>query len=247
MAPRMHILNGRGVRDAAASPPVTRSFSFRTVAPSLTRSVVTRFATVDRIARAYQATLTKADLTEFVAYGFALRNSEPARLAAGKTVVDALDESWKGMSAINEIRNVNACIRDQSRGRSEWRSTAVWVGRVPRARSVFEGAAPQDIPRLMSVWNSFHERNIPLSLQLAVSSLRLLQIHPFLDGNGRTARWMALRLARRHPSVSVGFDSLIASVWRKGAAFRHACSASVIEQEDWEPWLNAWSDESVFK
>lgn len=229
-------------RDAVGATVPARSFSFRTIAPSLTSDCLSRFLTVDRAAQSDQVALTKADLVDFIAYGLTLRKPEPDRLIAATAAFQLPGESRTRESLTSEVMRGNVLLCGQSNGSGAWRKAAVWVGRVPRERSVFEGADPKDIPRLMCMWSKLHERPMPLSLLLAISSLRLLQIHPFLDGNGRTARWTSLRLARSHSSTPNGFDALILRVWGKGAAFRHACSASVVEDEDWEPWLSAWSD-----
>lgn len=237
----MFTSQGGGNRRRATPSVPSRAFSFRAIAPSLTRDRIGRFLSIDRAAQAAQVTLTQAELSDFVAYGLALRKPDPHRLNAAIAAADLMHGPWVGRSVTNEIRRANTALCSCADGSGAWRNAQVWIGRVPRERSVFEGASPKDVPRFMCIWSKLHDLPMPLSLLLAISSLRLLQIHPFLDGNGRTTRWMALRLARRHSIAPNGFDSLILSVWRKGAAFRHACSASVIEEEDWEPWLDAWS------
>lgn len=58
------------------------------------------------------------------------------------------------------------------------------------ARRVFFPPPPQEVPALMSeyvTWlNSRHE--YPTPIKAALAHLNLVAIHPFLDGNGRTAR-----------------------------------------------------------
>lgn len=219
-----------------------RFFSFKAIAPSLSDAHIKRFLEVDRAADRESVALTEADLVDFVANGLALRKPDIDRLEAAKAAIGLFGQSESG-DFLGELLCANALLCGRSGEVSLWRSSPVWVGRVPRERSVFEGAAPKDISRLMIVWSKLHGRPLPMSLLIAISMMRFLQIHPFLDGNGRTARWVALRFARRHSFSINGFDSLILRVWAKGAAFRHACSASIVEEGDWGPWLQSWSEQ----
>lgn len=227
-------------RRSASRSDLASFFSFRAIAPPLSDAVLKRFIAVDHALGSSTSSLAAADLVDFVANGFALRNPDSERTASASAAFHLLSGSISG-DLLAELTRANSLLCGQSGMPSTWRAAPVWVGRVPRERSVAEGADPKEIPRLMAVWSKLHERSLPLSLLIAVSTLRFLQIHPFLDGNGRSARWMALRLARRNPSLFDGLSALILGVWAKGAAFRHACSASVVECGDWGPWLDAWS------
>lgn len=235
------ILSPTWIHARDVAPSVKGSFfSFRAIAPPLSDATLKRFIEVDRTLGRHPSKLTVTDLADFVANGLAVRKPDSDRAVAAAAAVGLLHEP-PSKDLLGELLRANALLCGRSGGRSTWRTGPVWVGRVPRQRSVSEGADPKEIPRLMSVWSKLHERALPISLLIAVSSLRLLQVHPFLDGNGRTTRWLALRLARRHPPAFDELSALILSVWAKGSAFRHACSASVVERGDWEPWLDAWS------
>ena len=68
---------------------------------------------------------------------------------------------------------------------------------------------------------------------------RLVWIHPFLDGNGRTARALFATVCRKRAGVA---DSIIAAwlddLWRFEAASLHGCSSAIRQCGDYGPLIS---------
>ena len=76
-------------------------------------------------------------------------------------------------------------------GRGKYRSKQNWIGPKgsPIEKGYFFPPAPANIPALMKNLIAYWNRSQPEPLlQLALIFAQLLIIHPFMDGNGRTAR-----------------------------------------------------------
>jgi len=118
--------------------------------------------------------------------------------------LDFLDDCEKRQLAITEefIKKLHAIIR-VTHGRrprlSEYRSEQNQVGK----RNDSNWYLPPeyaDVPKLMEdlvAWiNSPSTKNIPAPIKSGVVMWELLTIHPYLDGNGRTARMLATYILR---------------------------------------------------
>lgn len=78
----------------------------------------------------------------------------------------------------------------------------------------------------------------PTTLIALVSLVRLLQVHPFFDGNGRTARLYATWLVCRQLGPSLLFPHLLDALWNRAEfSIGGACVASR-DHDDWTPLLD---------
>lgn len=122
--------------------------------------------------------------------------------------------------------------------RSSLRARPIWIdGRHP-AESWFVGPPPVKLPGLMRDLAAFCSDDAhPSLLRAVVALLQLLQIHPFEDGNGRTARVLFMALALR----GLGPTELLPRFLRRLWAFRglslHGTSLQLRDSGIWGPYL----------
>ncbi|MHB8867624.1 MAG: Fic family protein [Thermoleophilia bacterium] len=99
---------------------------------------------------------------------------------------------------------------DHSLGAGRFRQTQNRLVDVAGHRQVFLPPPPNEVPRLvaeLAVWTG-KQRGIPAPLVAAMVHCRLAGIHPFSDGNGRTARILASLAMYRGGFRSPEFTSL---------------------------------------
>ncbi len=72
----------------------------------------------------------------------------------------------------------------------------------------YEGPSPGDVPILMAGFSDWlrSTQDIPVVLKAGIAHAHLLAVHPFVDGNGRTARLLATLILHRH---GYGFRKLL--------------------------------------
>ncbi|MDA8228470.1 MAG: Fic family protein [Desulfitobacterium hafniense] len=119
--------------------------------------------------------------------------------------IDYLDECEERQLPITEgfIRKLHAIIRVINHGRrprqSEYRTEQNQVGKRNQP-NWYLPPEPQDIPILMEdlvAWvNSPNTQVIPAPIKAGVVMWQFLTIHPYMDGNGRTARMIATYILR---------------------------------------------------
>ena len=112
---------------------------------------------------------------------------------------------------------------------------------------VFETASPFDTPRLMSELVDWTRENLaaedlhPL-ITIALFVVVFLEIHPFLDGNGRLSRILTTLLLLRAGYAYVPYCSLESVIEQSKDAYylalRQTQGAIRTEHPDWQPWLS---------
>lgn len=119
--------------------------------------------------------------------------------------IEYLDECEERQLPITEefIKKLHAIIRVINHGRrprlSEYRTEQNQVGK--RNESYwYLPPEPEDVPRLMEdlvAWiNSPSAQEVPAPIKAGVVMWQFLTIHPYMDGNGRTARMLATYILR---------------------------------------------------
>lgn len=78
-----------------------------------------------------------------------------------------------------------------------FRNAPVWMGAPHPALSWHVGSPPARLNGLIKQLVELPSLRMPASMQALIGLVRLLQIHPFQDGNGRTARLYGLWLGYR--------------------------------------------------
>ena len=119
--------------------------------------------------------------------------------------IEYLDECEKRLLPITEefIKKLHAIIKVINHGRrpklSEYRTEQNQVGK----RNESNWYLPpeySDVPRLIEdlvAWiNSPSTQNVPVPIKAGIVMWQFLTIHPYLDGNGRTARMLATYILR---------------------------------------------------
>ena len=176
--------------------------------PAVVASRIKAFAALDR------ALKNTADASVFTARAAATiaqtRNKlDPEdRQAEAKTVLNA----WIGRErmGVEQLKKINAALTGKQQ--AIFRSRPVWMGALHPSDSWHVGSPPARLNGLMKTLVDLPQSNLPASMQALVGLLRLLQIHPFENGNGRVARCYAIWLLYRQLEPSIGalnlFDAL---------------------------------------
>jgi Fic family protein len=140
-----------------------------------------------------------------------------------------------------------------------------WVERGPRARPtpwrdgqnvirdsetgaiVYLPPAPQDVPELMSAlvaWVEHESEILPVPVLAGLAHYQFVTIHPYFDGNGRTARLLATFLLHRGGYGLNGFFSLeeyhardLAAYYSSLAIHPHHNYYEGRAEADLTPWL----------
>ncbi|KLU62322.1 Fic/DOC family protein [Peptococcaceae bacterium CEB3] len=119
--------------------------------------------------------------------------------------IEYLDESEERQLPVTEefIKKLHAIIKVISHGRrprfSEYRTEQNQVGKRNQSEWYLP-PEPSDVPGLMEdliAWiNAPSTQEIPVPIRAGITMWQLLTIHPYMDGNGRTARMIATYLLR---------------------------------------------------
>jgi len=117
---------------------------------------------------------------------------------------------------------------------STFRKTPVWMGGPTPATAWHVGSPAGQLDRLCDdVLRLSQTGDLPTSLRALVALMRILQVHPFRDGNGRSARLYAWWLLRRRFGESPMALRLLAALWHRGQFDLHAASVPIRNDEDW--------------
>lgn len=176
--------------------------------PAVEASRIKAFATLDR------ALKNTADASVFTARAAATIAQTRNKLDAADrpAEAEAVLNAWMGRErlGIEQLKKINAALTGKQA--TGFRSRPVWMGALHPSDSWHVGSPPARLNGLMKKLMELPQSNLPASLQALIGLLRLLQIHPFEDGNGRVARFYAIWLVYRQLGPSIGalnlFDTL---------------------------------------
>lgn len=225
------------------SSPALRDVGFvpRPFFPRLSRSVIADFEAEDAAAFCDEdrIDLSSSEWIEFLAASFGERAPDDARLGGAR---GALEQSFiaNWSHSISALKRGNAMLVGSPEASSEWRSSAVWIGRVSQSESAWLGSPPKKLQMLMQQWQALNQLPLPASLRMSIATARLLQIHPFSDGNGRTARWFGLVFILSYLNGSRKAAGQLVKFWSQPSVHRHAASYATCSDDDWTPWLDQW-------
>ena len=133
-------------------------------------------------------------------------NRAAATVAQTRNKLDAADRHAEASAALNiwlardrlgieQLKKANAVMTGKRQ--VGFRTKPVWMGAMHPSDSWHVGSPPGRLNSLMKTLIGLPSSPLPVSMQALIGLLRLLQIHPFEDGNGRTARFYAIWLAHR--------------------------------------------------
>lgn len=165
----------------------------RPLFPSIELSRVKAFAALDRAFR-------------HTADGSGFMDRAAATIAQTRNKLEAKDRHAEASAVlstclardrlgIEQLKKANAALTGKSQ--AIFRTRPVWMGAIHPSDSWHVGSPPGRLNGLMKALTDLPSSALPASLQALIGLLRLLQIHPFEDGNGRTARCYAVWLAHR--------------------------------------------------
>jgi Fic family protein len=155
--------------------------------------------------------------------------------------------------SVNVIQQLHAMLyRYQPGSGGRWKATQNDIvergrdGSITRARfrPVGPVATPGAMEDLITQWNRAHDRQREPLLVIPLAVLDFLCIHPFADGNGRTARLLTLLLLYRSGYTVGRYISLERVIEDSRDTYYEALEAS---SEGWHegqhdpfPWLEYW-------
>ena len=110
------------------------------------------------------------------------------------------------------LRHINALIlgdNDPLLTPGEYRKGENWVRHYMSGKRIYTPPNQGDVPALMrqfGIWLRQEHEDINPIVKAGIAHLRLVEMHPFWDGNGRTARAITTLVLQRH---GYGFNKLL--------------------------------------
>ena len=114
-----------------------------------------------------------------------------------------------------------------------FRQRPVWLGATHPAYAWFVGSPANKLENLVDQVFKVSNLKLPASLVGLISLFRLLSIHPFSDGNGRTTRLYVIQLIHRTFGPSMMYLELLEALWDRPQFDMHAVSLAMRDREDW--------------
>lgn len=116
-----------------------------------------------------------------------------------KKAFEFVSEYVASQGSINErlIREIHRRLVEEVRGNTaqpgHYRLIQNYVANSKTKEIIYTPPGPYEVPQMMADLVSWlqNERNIPPVLIAGIAQFQLVHIHPFLDGNGRTARLLS--------------------------------------------------------
>jgi hypothetical protein len=143
-----------------------------------------------------------------------------------------------GTFDVKSLKAVNAILVGQAS--VGFRTAPIWIAAAHPSLSTHVGSPARRLQPLVSQILAAQSRPGPIGLRALVAMVRLLQVHPFADGNGRTARllacwWMADGLGK-YPAIPIAISGL----WRGGTIGINQMCVAIRDFGDWDPLLDAF-------
>jgi Fic family protein len=173
--------------------------------PSVEQSRIKAFTKLDR---ALKIAPDKSEFFHFAAATVAQPRNKMAP-AGRHSEAHAVLSAWleRERLGIEPLKKINAALTGKKE--AVFRARPVWMGSAHPSDSWHVGSPPGRLNGLMKNLMDIPQSNLPASMQALIGLLRVLQIHPFEDGNGRTARFYAIWLAHRKLGLVTGMLSLL--------------------------------------
>jgi Fic family protein len=125
--------------------------------------------------------------------------------------------------------------QDQRKNPARWRSGLIYVRDDKKNLVVYEGPEADLVPSLMDEFvhslNSLD--NAPVLVRAAMAHLNLVLIHPFSDGNGRTARCLQSLILARNGVLGAEFCSIEDYLGKNTPDYYDALAA--VSKGKWNP------------
>lgn len=162
------------------------------------------------------------------------KHTAMAALPAARKALDVLLPRER--AGVKQLKQANALLLGASHG--EFRDKPVWVGAPHPGLSWHVGSPPDMLPGLMKRLVENMPAEFPASLAATILLFRLLQIHPFADGNGRTARLWSLHHIHRRIGPACGYLRLLDNLWDRRRFDIHALSLAAQSEDTLDPIIS---------
>lgn len=209
-----------------------QSYVPRPIFPAVDDQLIRRFHEVDAaLASTCDARAFSADAVTAIVQPRNKRSASDRFAAAQRALNTLLSKRRPG---VKHLRQSNGQLTGDS-GKGEFRTTPVWVGAPHPSVSWHVGSPPDMLPRLVKTLIEDMPTRFPASLAATLLLFRLLQIHPFADGNGRTARLWSLCEIHRRIGPACSYLRLLDRLWDRTRFDLNALSLAVQSDEDFTP------------
>jgi hypothetical protein len=135
--------------------------------------------------------------------------------------------------SIKQLKKANAALLGLSR--TEFRTQLVWLGTTHPGLSWHVGSPPEMVTPLMKKLLDVPSKQLSPSMTAIILLFRLLQIHPFADGNGRTARYWAIRHIQHTIGPARGILLLIDRLWDRKHFDINGASLAAQGEKNFDP------------
>lgn len=127
----------------------------------------------------------------------------------------------------------------------EFRKSYVWIGKPGGTIESAEFVPPahQELPALLADWERFvnePKTKMPPVIRNAIAHYQFETIHPFLDGNGRLGRLLALMMLMDDGILSHPVISISSQIERNRSGYYKALGA-VKTEGDMAGWIEFWA------
>ncbi len=155
----------------------------------------------------------------------------------GRFLMASREISSKPSVTAEVLKAANARARNAA-GKSSFRTGPMWVGAAHPADAWYVAPPAAHVHALLrDLFCFINDRKWPLTLRACVAMQQLLDIHPFADGNGRTARALLLGMLVQRWGLQQGFVSALAGFWAERGLRRHAATYQIRASGDWSAFL----------
>jgi hypothetical protein len=209
-----------------------QSYVPRPVAPGISASFRRDFEALDRAILANPVDGQGAALSAVLQY-----DDEPTKPESRTCGVEQALARFSGRVrfGVRDLEDANALLT-QRKGEG-FRRRPVWIGASHPGSSTHVGSPPGRLAALSREILSLRDQAGPVSLWAIIAMVRLLQVHPFADGNGRTARLYAC-WAVQHGLVGGDlFPGIIRELWIRSSFCLSSACIAIRDHEDWTPLL----------
>lgn len=131
-----------------------------------------------------------------------------------------------------------AAHREVTDASSGLRLTPIWVDSLRPADAWYVGPPAKKLPSLLVELSVFLARTrLRADVAAAIAMLRMLQIHPFPDGNGRLARALFLGQWLNRIGPEKRAICYLSKLYQASGSVLHDASLSIRDRNDWQPFL----------
>jgi hypothetical protein len=147
----------------------------------------------------------------------------------------SLLEQQKHIS-IKHILNAHAMLVEKKT--SSIRKQAVWMDGSHPADAWYIAPPTRLVLPLLEDWCAWmNNKKHSVTLRGIVGLIRLLQIHPFDDANGRLSRVCFLGFMTQHFGRQACFAKFISELWAFRGLHLHRVSLELRDHENWQPYF----------